>query len=127
MSSANAAERERLHEPAEQVVDVGDCAVIGAPRGAHLSLGHRFGIHRANVAKAPRMRVERVPGRRHVDVLVAVEIPVALLHSERVMGMRKRSDQQERSLILCTREIEDRPLGHERRLIVEVELVRAHT
>ena len=72
------------------------------------------------------MRVERVPGRRHVDVLIAVEIPVALRHGERIVRMRERSDHQKRTLISGSRKIEHRALGHERRLIVKVELVRTH-
>ena len=126
MSSREGGRAQRLHEAAEQVVDISNRAVIGVARGAHLGLCHRLGIHRTNMAQPARMRIERIPGRRHVDLRIAVEIPVALRHGERVMRMRERSDQQERPLISRSREIEDRALGHERRLIIEVELVRTH-
>ena len=51
---------ERLHQPAEIVVHIGDRAEIGAAGVANLSLRHRLGVHRADMAQAPRMRIERV-------------------------------------------------------------------
>ena len=93
-----AARLERRHEPAEIVVDVGDGAEIGVARVARLSLRHRLGVHRADVAQPTRMRIECSernwrPGQ--IDVLVAIEIPVALRHGERVVRMGERSDEQE--------------------------------
>ncbi len=72
------------------------------------------------------MRIERGVGRGHVDVLVAIEVPVALRHGERVVRMREGSDEQKRPGIARTRDVEDRALGHEGGFVIEVELVRAH-
>ena len=67
------------------------------------------------------MRIKRVPGRRHVDVLVAVEVPIALRHGERVVRMRERGDQQERPRIARSRDVpRNRALGHECGLVVEM-------
>ena len=81
VSSASPLARKRLHEAAELVVDVRDGAEIGAAGVANLGLRHRLGVHRADMAQAARMRIER--GRRdrrsgELDVLVAIEVPVAL-------------------------------------------------
>ena len=75
------------------------------------------------------MRVERVGGdrgSRHVDVRIAIKVPVGLRHGERVVRMRERGDKQERAGIAGAGEVEDRPLGHKRGLVVEVELVGAN-
>ena len=75
------------------------------------------------------MGVERLgrDGRsRHVDVGIAIEVPIALLHGERIVRMGERRHQQERPPIPGARNVEDRALGHEGRFVVEVELVGAH-
>ena len=74
----------RIGECAEQhadlIVDVGDRAIVGAARGAHLRLGHGLQIQTADVAQAARMRVELLgahPHARHVDVDALIAVPVA--------------------------------------------------
>ena len=73
------------------------------------------------------MGIERGARRWHVDVLVAVEVPVMLRHGERVVRMGERGDHEERPWIPRPRDVEDRPLRHEGGFVVEVELVRSHT
>ena len=129
MSSARPAERSAAISRPSMVVDIGDRAVIGVARVADLRLRHRLGVHGANVAQPARVGVERVGrhcGPRHVDVGIAKEVPVALRHGEGIMRMGERRHEQERPLIPRARDVEDRALGREGRLIVEVELVGAH-
>ena len=120
---------QRRHQAAQQVVDIGDCTIIGVARVAHLRLRHRFGVHGANAAQASRMGVERLGRdcrRRHVDVGIAIEVPVALRHGEGIVRMRERGHEQKRPPISGARDIEDRALGHEGGFVVEVDLVCAH-
>ena len=75
------------------------------------------------------MRVEllhRDRGTRHVDLLVAIEIAELAGDRVGVVRMGQRGDQQQRSLVDAARLVVDLPLGGERHLVVEVELVGAH-
>ena len=56
VSCGEAGRRERGAEPADIVVDVGDGAVVGAPRRAHLRRGHRRAVHVADVPQPPLVR-----------------------------------------------------------------------
>ena len=74
------------------------------------------------------MRVERLGRDRRGgqgDVLVAIEVPVALRHGERIVRVGEGGDEQERPPVVRPRDVEDRPLGGEGDLVVEVELVGA--
>jgi len=122
-----AARAKRLHESTEVVVDIGDRAQIGAARVAHLSLGDRLRVHRADVAQAARVGIERLGGARgHGDVLVEIEVPIALRHGERIVRVGERSHEQEGPPVIRASNVEDRPLRSEGDLVVEVELVGAH-
>jgi hypothetical protein len=84
-----------------RLVDVRDGAEIGAPRLANLSLRHRLGVHRADMAQAARMRIERGGRDRRsgeFDDLFAIKIPVALRDGERIVRMGERGDDEERRL-----------------------------
>src|SRR5271166_6734289 len=119
-----AARAKRLHESTEVVVDIGDRAQIGAARVAHLSLGDRLRVHRADVAQAARVGIERLGGARgHGDVLVEIEVPIALRHGERIVRVGERSHEQEGPPVIQASNVEDRPLRSEGDLVVEVELV----
>ena len=71
-------------------------------------------------------RFRRDRRSRHVDILVAIEVPIPLLHGERIVRMRERGHEQEGPLIPGAGDVEDRALGHEGRLVVEVELIGAY-
>ena len=119
---------ERLHQPAESVVDERDRAEIGVAGVAHLIVGHRLRVHRVDVAKPEGMRIELGPRDRRrgrLDVLMPVEVPVVLRDGERIVRMGERGDQEEGPPVFRPRDVEDRALGHEGRLLVEIELVGA--
>jgi hypothetical protein len=56
---------------------------------------------------------------------VAIEVPVALRHGEWIMRMGERGDEQERPLVARAGDVEERALGSEGDLVVEIELVGA--
>ena len=75
------------------------------------------------------MRIEvfaRDGGSRHVDLLVAIEAPVALGDREGIMRMGERGDEQEGTLVVGAGDFIERALGGEGDFVVEIELVGAH-
>ena len=118
---------QRAQKPAEIVVDVGNRAVIGVARVADVLLADGFGVHRADMAQAQAMRIARRRARAgHVDVLVAIEVPIPCGNRKRVVRMGQGRDEQKRLRLVCPRRVVDRPLGREGDFVVEVDLVGAH-
>ena len=112
------------------VVDIGDRAVIGAARVADLRSSAACASSRADVAQAPRMRVElgsAIADARHVDVLVAIESPVTRSGMAKgscgwVSDTTRQNGRSSLPRARCRRAL----ARGERHLVVEVELVGAH-
>ena len=99
--------------PAKQVVDIGDCAITGMARVAHLRLRHRLDVHGANMAQAARVGIKRIG--RHCQAAACRcrnhrKGPRSMRHGEGIMWMREGRHEQERPPIAGPRDIEDRAL-----------------
>ncbi len=124
---------QRGQHAAELRVDIGRRAVVRMARGADLRVGGRRAIVLADDAQPLRMRVafRRIePHGRHVDLVVAVQIPVFARDRVRVVRMGQRHDHAERPRIVpgraLARDVVELLLRGERDFVVEIELVRAH-
>ena len=54
---------QRLHQAAQLIVDIGDGAVIGPPRGADMGLGDLVAVHVRDMAQPPPMGIVSDPAR----------------------------------------------------------------
>lgn len=124
---------QRGQHAAELRVDIGRRAVVRMARGADLRVGGRRAVDLADDAQPLRMRVafrRLEPHGRHVDLVVAVQIPVFARDRVRIVRMGQRHDHAERPRIVpgraLARDVVELLLRGERDFVVEIELVRAH-
>ncbi|CAG9224308.1 hypothetical protein BVI1335_520009 [Burkholderia vietnamiensis] len=124
---------ERGEHAGELRVDVRGRAVVCAAGGANLRIGGRRTVVLADEAQPLRMRIALLgvePHRRHVDLVVAVQVPVFARDRIRIVRMRQRHDHAERPCVVAgrtlARDVEQLLAGRERHFVVEVELIGAH-
>src|SRR6202035_5283593 len=84
----------------------------------------------ANMAQAPRMRIQIVGGHaypRHIDLDPRISIPIALWDDVRIMRMGHRCDHAERAAIFAAGHVEELLERIEDDVIIEVDLVGTRT
>src|SRR6202041_1438595 len=106
--------------------DVGYGAVIGAACRTHLRFGGAGEPQADDVTKAGRMRIlaaGKVANARHVDLVIAVAIPVGFGDDVRVVRGRHRGHEAEGTLVAAAGKVEQllaRGVDH---FVVEIDLV----
>ena len=120
----------RLHDAPDLVVDVGAHAVVGVPGGTNVLFGHGVQMRSVRVVEPPTVLVELLHRnrvhRRHVDVVVAIHVPVVRGGRERRVRVGEGDDQEERIVLRVPRQIVDFLDAVELDLVVVVDLQAAH-
>ncbi len=119
--------RECLKQLADQAVDIGNIGIIAVAGAADIGLGDLIIVDRGDIIEAAAVRIERIIGNgrhaRHVDIVIAVEVPEFLARGIGIVRMGEGHGEAEWRAFAIADMVENSAHGEKRHLVVIFELI----